>query len=347
MQLGRLKLTPQNLAIIGVVLAVLVAGVIIFAEDLGLSGTSADLTDTDGDGLHDRIDKCPNEVGPIDNRGCPVETADNGSIDPNSNLAQGDNDGDGIKNIDDKCPLRGDEGNGIDADGCPIEVGAGGQPTADDSDGDGVPNDVDACPNDGDAGWGVDTQGCPFYDSDGDGVFDHADACPNAGDEGNGVAPNGCPNPAGVAQNPNDGRVDKASLTVSAQCGDGEVIFIITNTGDAGAEGRMAVGTAWNFLVDEVSQQTGTTQVLDGKASQTLTFPLQPGSHKYRLIVDQPQGHPGTGITQADTTCAGDDQPPTDVCPNIPDVQVEIPDGLIMDDNGDCVEPPTDVCPNI
>jgi uncharacterized repeat protein (TIGR01451 family) len=40
--------------------------------------------------------------------------------------------------------------------------------------------------------------------------------------------------------------------------------------------------------------------------------------------------------------------PPTDVCPNIPGVQPEIPPGLIKDEKGDCVPPPPpDVCPNI
>lgn len=38
---------------------------------------------------------------------------------------------------------------------------------------------------------------------------------------------------------------------------------------------------------------------------------------------------------------------PTDLCPNIPGVQLTIPQGLILDVNGNCVPPPTDVCPNI
>lgn len=42
--------------------------------------------------------------------------------------------------------------------------------------------------------------------------------------------------------------------------------------------------------------------------------------------------------------------PPVDVCPNIEGNQAVIPEGLVLDDEGNCVEPeepPVDVCPNI
>lgn len=41
--------------------------------------------------------------------------------------------------------------------------------------------------------------------------------------------------------------------------------------------------------------------------------------------------------------------PPEDVCPNIDDVQPQVPDGMEIDENGDCVVvvvPPEDVCPD-
>ena len=44
--------------------------------------------DTDGDGVMDSKDACPNEAGPIENKGCPVV----------------DTDGDGVADADDKCP---------------------------------------------------------------------------------------------------------------------------------------------------------------------------------------------------------------------------------------------------
>ena len=42
--------------------------------------------------------------------------------------------------------------------------------------------------------------------------------------------------------------------------------------------------------------------------------------------------------------------PPTDVCPNIDGNQATVPDGMVKDEQGNCVTPPpppTDVCPNI
>jgi hypothetical protein len=37
----------------------------------------------------------------------------------------------------------------------------------------------------------------------------------------------------------------------------------------------------------------------------------------------------------------------TDLCPNISGVQSTMPNGMVLDTNGDCVTPPADVCPNI
>ena len=95
--------------------------------------------DTDGDGVLDNKDLCPNVVGLLEFNGCP------------------DSDGDGIVDADDACP---NAAGSIDLQGCP------------DSDGDGVANVDDACPN---TVGSIDLQGCP--DSDGDGVLDKDDAC--------------------------------------------------------------------------------------------------------------------------------------------------------------------------
>ena len=48
--------------------------------------------------------------------------------------------------------------------------------------------------------------------------------------------------------------------------------------------------------------------------------------------------------------CVTPPPPPTDVCPNIDGNQAEVPDGMVEDEQGNCVTPPpppTDVCPNI
>ena len=110
--------------------------------------------DTDGDGIEDSKDDCPNEAGLAEFNGCP------------------DTDGDGVADKDDKCPTV----PGLKAlAGCP------------DADGDGVADGDDKCPNQ--AGPAA-NNGCPWPDTDGDGVLDKDDKCPN---EAGTVANNGCP----------------------------------------------------------------------------------------------------------------------------------------------------------
>jgi outer membrane protein OmpA-like peptidoglycan-associated protein len=110
--------------------------------------------DSDGDGIPDKEDDCPNTAGPAEYNGCP------------------DSDGDGVVDNEDDCP---DTAGEMSLQGCP------------DSDGDGIKDGMDDCPNES----GPEANnGCPWPDSDGDGVLDKDDQCPEAsGSEAN----NGCP----------------------------------------------------------------------------------------------------------------------------------------------------------
>ncbi len=119
------------------------------------------MRDSDGDGVPDRIDECPDtpQGVVVDSVGCPV-----------------DSDGDGVPDYIDECPDT-PKGVVVDSVGCPI-----------DDDGDGVPNYIDECP-DTPQGVVVDSVGCPV-DTDGDGIPDYLDKCPNVpGPESN----YGCP----------------------------------------------------------------------------------------------------------------------------------------------------------
>lgn len=106
--------------------------------------------DSDGDGVSDSLDRCPNTPPgtPVDSFGCEL-----------------DSDGDGVVDSKDRCPNT-PAGVGVDANGCPL-----------DSDGDGVSDDKDKCPNTM-RGAEVDADGCEL-DSDGDGVVDRLDECPD------------------------------------------------------------------------------------------------------------------------------------------------------------------------
>lgn len=106
--------------------------------------------DSDGDGVPDSRDRCPNTP-----RGVPVNAV---------GCAQ-DSDNDGVPDYQDQCPNT-SAGVAVDSRGCPA-----------DSDGDGVPDSEDLCPNTP-PGEPVDRNGCS-QDADGDGVPNAQDRCPN------------------------------------------------------------------------------------------------------------------------------------------------------------------------
>ena len=144
----------------------LVLGGFSFLERGGVQPTTVAARgpkDSDGDGVPDNRDACPNTPlgATVDVRGCPT-----------------DSDQDGVYDGIDKCPGT-PAGAKVDATGCPI-----------DSDHDGVPDGLDQCP-DTPAGAVVNSFGCPI-DSDGDGVPDGIDKCPDT-PHGATVDATGCP----------------------------------------------------------------------------------------------------------------------------------------------------------
>ena len=114
-------------AAVGVAVGGLVGGA------MGLILCKGEELDSDGDGVPDSIDECPNTpIGvQVDAKGCPI-----------------DSDGDGVPDYLDKCPNT-PKGCEVDKNGCPI-----------DSDRDGVPDCMDKCPNTP-RGTKVDKNGCP------------------------------------------------------------------------------------------------------------------------------------------------------------------------------------------
>jgi len=110
--------------------------------------------DSDGDGVTNMFDKCPDDKGPAETEGCP------------------DADGDGIWGSADLCPDQAAPGT---SDGCLV-----------DSDDDGIADDIDNCP---DQAAPETSDGCPI-DSDDDGIADDVDNCP---DEAAPETSDGCP----------------------------------------------------------------------------------------------------------------------------------------------------------
>ncbi len=149
--------------------------------------------DTDGDGVYDYKDECPDTPKgvKVDEKGCPIDTDGDGVadyLDKCPDTPKGvkvdekgcpfDTDGDGVYDYMDECPDT-PKGVAVNEKGCPF-----------DTDGDGVYDYLDACP-DTPKGVAVDEKGCPF-DTDGDGVYDYLDACPDT-PKGVAVDEKGCP----------------------------------------------------------------------------------------------------------------------------------------------------------
>ena len=137
--------------------------------------------DTDGDGIYDKDDACPEVAGLKQFKGCPDTDAD-GITDASDSCPDvagpaefngcPDTDGDGIADKDDACP---DVAGLKSLGGCP------------DKDGDGITDKSDKCP---DVKGPKENGGCPWPDRDGDKVLDKDDKCP---DEAGTVSNNGCP----------------------------------------------------------------------------------------------------------------------------------------------------------
>lgn len=163
--------------------------------------------DTDGDGIPNACDNCPNVPNPLQdnacNEACGVVDTDADGIFNNcdncpyiSNPSQDDDDDDGVGNVCDNCNFisnanqadSDNDGIGDACDLCPQNA----NPNEVDSDGDGVGNTCDNCPSiansnqidlDGD-GLGDACDNCPYKfnpnqsNQDGDGQGDLCDPCP-------------------------------------------------------------------------------------------------------------------------------------------------------------------------
>ncbi len=132
--------------------------------------------DSDGDGVMNSVDTCPNEAEDVDlfddTDGCPDL----------------DNDLDGIADATDKCALDvEDKDNFQDDDGCPDK----------DNDNDAIADTMDTCPNEPeDRDQFQDVDGCPELDNDRDGIVDIQDKCVNEPEIINGFQDaDGCPDP--------------------------------------------------------------------------------------------------------------------------------------------------------
>lgn len=172
-----------------------------FGLSVGLSYMlgSKPIPDSDGDGVLENRDRCPDTPAgaQVDGTGCPSDSDADGvpdGVDRCANTTPGasvnatgctqDSDGDNIPDGLDRCPDT-EAGVLVDPNGCPK-----------DSDGDSISDGLDRC-SETPKGATVDSLGCPG-DEDGDGVLDGLDRCPRTPPAA-AVNPTGCAASQGAA----------------------------------------------------------------------------------------------------------------------------------------------------
>jgi outer membrane protein OmpA-like peptidoglycan-associated protein len=238
--------------------------------------------DSDGDGIPDGPDACPDEPedsdGFQDDDGCP----------------ELDNDLDGVLDAQDKCPNEPEDRDGFDDDdGCPEG----------DNDNDGIPDVNDRCPKEQEDKDGFDDDdGCPDEDNDGDGILDAKDQCPDEPETVNGYQDlDGCPD-QGVQGGPKltaaevdlqgervefAGRSD--NLTKAAQ----QTLDVVATIMKANPRVRFRIEVG----VEELSNKKK-----DKAADQTLTQRRADAVRAYLL-------NKGVDAPQIDATGLGSDRP--------------------------------------
>ncbi len=155
----------------------------------GIGDACDPLTDSDGDGVGDSTDNCPNTPNATQ-----TDTDGDGIGDACDPLT--DSDGDGVADSTDNCPgtpnptQTDTDGDGV-GDACD---------TGTDTDGDGVDDSLDNCPT---------TPNAAQTDTDGDGIGDACDPINNLDNDGDGInnAVDNCPNIANPTQTDTDGDV--------------------------------------------------------------------------------------------------------------------------------------------
>jgi outer membrane protein OmpA-like peptidoglycan-associated protein len=235
--------------------------------------------DSDGDGVIDKNDKCPNEVGFERYNGCPIP----------------DTDGDGINDEQDKCI---NEKGTAKYNGCPIP----------DTDKDGINDEEDKCPNQ--AGLAK-YNGCPIPDTDGDGINDEEDKCPSqAGPASNNGCPvadrdkdginddeDKCPDVPGVAKNFGCPETPQVSAEVSkALAAAGQSIYFSSNSAKLAAAATASLNKIVKVMKDnpelKIKIEGNTDNVeknadnlSEGRANAVKTYLVSKGISSDRIEV--------------------------------------------------------------
>jgi len=261
-------------------------------------------TDTDGDGVSDKKDKCPDTPKgvAVSKTGCPLDADKDGVVDyldkcPRTigTVAMNgcpDTDKDGVSDFDDKCinvpgiarfkgcPDSDEDGIEDAEDRCPNAKGLDRFKGCPDTDGDGVEDGMDKCPG-SEMGIIVDATGCSA-DQDRDGIIDSDDKCPDT-EKGIKVDARGCPSDVdgdGIVDSKDKCPTTKGEGTTNG-CPEVKVIVV---------KRLQTIARGINFESDKAALKTASYPMLDEIVSILKEYPdynLKMGGHTDNVGEDQ------------------------------------------------------------
>ena len=226
--------------------------------------------DTDGDGIYDIDDECPETPGLPEFNGCP------------------DTDGDGIEDRNDACPntpglaefngCPDTDGDGIadPQDACPTVAGLASMNGCPDTDGDGITDADDECPT---VAGPKANNGCPWPDTDGDGVPDKDDLCPDVPGT---VANQGCPEITIEVQN----ALKDYAKTILFDTGKTSLLPASTTVLDNAVAILQQYPTSEFYVdghTDSVGRESSNQTLSEGRAAAVVAYLISKGVASSRL----------------------------------------------------------------
>ena len=273
-------------------------------EDINAEGCGRfTQVDTDGDGIFDGLDICPQDAAAEgfddDSNGCTDDSDDDGTTDdvdpfPDDSSQWRDRDGDG----------RGDNPGQLNSDDCPdtpsewvwnVSNGTLGCAWEEgDDDSDGILNGLDNCPG-SKVGRAIDSNGCTDWqkDADEDGVVDGDDTCDDTGSSDTLIEETGCSHEQRLAAGDVNAMLNEYSLILAGVGG----FLVLMIVGMILMISRKKKGGSGLDAWDADSAQLSAGGYVAGQPAAPMQAPVAAGPTRAASYAELPAG--GNYVTDA------------------------------------------------